>query len=366
MQTNELHARAPRLSQRRAFWTVQVAGWMLVTLMVLVPSYDFAMQLGESPEQFIIRGTVWGASGLLVSSGLAQLYEFIERKFSERPTLVLGFVASLVAALLLTATLVGAERLFNLSPPSLPGLQPPPFLFRVTRAWLTLLTWSALFVAATLSVRVADARERTARAMALANEARLQSLRAQLNPHFLFNSLNSVIGLIDENPQRGQQMIRDMAVLLRRALDASQDQLATLRGEIEFVRLYVRCEEVRFEEKLLVTYDIPEDALDCPVPSMLLQPLVENAIKHGMQTSPLPLKINITVRRIDERIVIDVTNTGSLSSGNSTLELAGAGVGLRNIRERLETLYPQRHELQLTEAEGCVKVSLSCPDSRSP
>jgi LytS/YehU family sensor histidine kinase len=85
-----------------------------------------------------------------------------------------------------------------------------------------------------------------------------------------------------------------------------------------------------------------------------------------MQTSPLPLKITITVHRTDERIVIEVTNTGSLSAGDSALEPAGAGVGLRNIRERLETLYPHRHELQLTEAEGRVKVVVSYPDSRSP
>ncbi|MGC4074308.1 MAG: histidine kinase [Nibricoccus sp.] len=166
-------------------------------------------------------------------------------------------------------------------------------------------------------------------------EARLQSLEAQVNPHFLFNCLNSVRGLIVENPPRAQDMVTRLANILRHNLTRRADATEPLSEQIAVITDYLELESVRFEERLRARLEIAPETRDCLVPWMLLQTLVENAIKHGIATLPLGGEIVIQSRIRENLLEITVENTGTLgpSPENSTK------VGLANLRERIRLLH---------------------------
>jgi LytS/YehU family sensor histidine kinase len=176
-------------------------------------------------------------------------------------------------------------------------------------------------------------------------------LRYELNPHFLFNALNSIVGTIDESPSRAQTMVRQLAELLRHSLHAEGG--STLADEVRTVDLYLALESVRFEDRLVVAVTVPAEAGSWPVPAMLLQPLVENAVKHGMPSSPSPLRVDVDAGIVDDRLVVTVSNTGTLA------RTPGQGVGLRNLRDRLVHLYAGDYTFELRQVDDRVVARLT-------
>ncbi|MEJ0088753.1 MAG: histidine kinase [Limisphaerales bacterium] len=189
------------------------------------------------------------------------------------------------------------------------------------------------------------------------NQARLRTLQAQLQPHFLFNALNGIATLVRRDPAAAEEMITSLSELLRLALSQSERQEIPLRDEMEFLNRYLEIQQMRFRDKLGVEQSIEPAALDCLVPALLLQPLVENAIRHGLEPSPDPGLVRITAAREGTRLVLTVEDNG-VGLGHSN----GNGLGLANVRERLEALYPSEHEFQFGERPGSgVIVCLSIP-----
>jgi LytS/YehU family sensor histidine kinase len=262
-----------------------------------------------------------------------------------------------------TLGLLAFEPLVGREPWAPPNVTAKEQLFFGTiRGFFFFILWSGAFLVNLLSSRVQRAVEHSARAQALADEAQLQLLRSQINPHFLFNALNSVIGLIGENPRGAQSMVRDVASLLRKALDADARKETSVEQELELVRLYVRCEQVRFEARLEVAFEIADEAKGLAMPPMLLQPLVENAIKHGMQAAvDAPLKVRVSARREGEALVLEVANSGSLLRRESAILPEPSGIGLRNVQGRLSQLYPGAPRFALTEREGWVLARIELP-----
>ncbi|HUF50798.1 MAG TPA: histidine kinase [Longimicrobiales bacterium] len=212
-------------------------------------------------------------------------------------------------------------------------------------------------------------RERTAAQLALRTSrleaslalANLDSLRMQLNPHFLFNTLNAIAVLALKGERQGVvRMLTLLSDLLRLSLD-QRDQLVTLREELEFLDLYLEIEQVRFKDRLTIERAVEPEALDAEVPSLLLQPLVENAIKHGIsrQTGPGTIRIEGHIVNGDT-LELRVLDTGP-GFGASRTEQNRAGVGTANTSARLEQLYGMNHSLELCdrpEGGACVAVRL--------
>jgi len=175
-------------------------------------------------------------------------------------------------------------------------------------------------------------------------EAELRALKSQINPHFIFNSLNSLRGLIDENPDRARQAVTQLANLLRYSLQSGQLETVPLEDELRTVNDYLALEQVRHEERLRVRLEIEPDTLGMPIPPMLLQTLVENAVKYGIAPQREGGEIAIVARSKNNELRLRVANPGSLSAkGTST------GVGLRNAAERLQLLFGERASLALRE-----------------
>ncbi len=190
-------------------------------------------------------------------------------------------------------------------------------------------------------------------------QASLETLRYQLNPHFLYNALNSVEALSREEPTQIPELVHRLCECLRYALHPKKGGLATLQQELNEVTSYLRVEHVRFGEQLVVNLEVSDATLQRVVPEFLLQPLVENAIKYGMRTSEMPLRVTIYAGCTNGRLQVEVRNTGRWSTEAS--DDRSHGVGLKNLRKRLDLLYADRYRLESREAAGRVSVTVEIP-----
>lgn len=195
----------------------------------------------------------------------------------------------------------------------------------------------------------------------LAN-AQLSALRLQLHPHFLFNTLNTISSLMDISKKDAQKMVSQLGTLLRTALDKDKRQTVTLREELDFIKNYLDIEQVRFNDRLVVDYKVAENALEHSVPSLILQPLVENAIKHGFSKKADNGRIEIVADTMpDNRLRISVRDDGHGSSRVNG-ELFSSGIGLKNVRDRLELIYKKSASLEVQSMKGNgFEVILSIP-----
>lgn len=188
--------------------------------------------------------------------------------------------------------------------------------------------------------------EETARLQQQLGQARLDALRAQLNPHFLFNTLNAVSALADHDPRGVRRMIARLSDLLRYTLEESTDQEVPLHRELDLLGEYVELMQIRFQGKLAVTIRVDDDVRDAMVPNLILQPIVENAIKHGVNQVTGSGEIELHARRDGDRLVVTVTDNGAGPAGGKE------GVGMRNTNARLREMYGASHQLVLRPATG--------------
>lgn len=229
----------------------------------------------------------------------------------------------------------------------------------ITLVWLngtiTLAGWHCVYFFYHLFGRLNRSEIERLRLVSHVKEAQLRSLKMQVNPHFIFNSLNSLRALIDEDPARARQSVTQLANLLRYSLQSGQLETVPFEDELRVVNDYLALEQVRHEERLRLRLDVAPDTLALPVPPMLLQTLVENAVKYGISTRPEGGEIAIVARCEAGALRLRVTNPGQLATSASQARAASTGVGLRNAAERLRLLFGERATLQL-RAESPVLV----------
>lgn len=195
-------------------------------------------------------------------------------------------------------------------------------------------------------------------------EARLKTLEAELHPHFLFNTLHAISTLVQTNPDAADRMISRLSDLLRLAFDHSGAPHVPLQEEIEFLQKYLEIEQTRFQDRLTVRYEIDPDTLDAEVPRMILQPLAENAIKHGVSPKSGQGLVQIVSRIEGSRLWLEVRDNGVGLSGTARSQFR-SGVGLANTRDRLDCLYGEDHRLEFSEGEGGLTVRIALPLRRA-
>jgi two-component system, LytTR family, sensor kinase len=199
-------------------------------------------------------------------------------------------------------------------------------------------------------LETARLQSETARLEAQLAEAKLAALNAQLNPHFLFNTLNAVSSLVERDPRGVRRMIARLSELLRYTLDGGHDPEVVVSQEIAFLERYLEIMQIRFEDRLEIDVQVGDDARDALVPSLILQPLVENAVKHGVEKVSGTGRIEISAMRHDDRLVLSVGDNGPGRTKSDNGD--ERGVGLRNIRQRLEQLYGGAQSLTFLDRPG--------------
>jgi LytS/YehU family sensor histidine kinase len=224
-----------------------------------------------------------------------------------------------------------------------------------------LLCWSALYFGIYYYESVQREREATLRATALAQEAQVKMLRYQLNPHFLFNTLNAISTLIlDHHNDTANQAVTRLSAFLRHTLDQDPMKKVTLQQELEALDLYLGIEKLRFGPRLRLERDVHGNTLTALVPSLLLQPLVENALKYAIAPAEAGGTLHVGARLIGQRLMLHVADDGpGLPDGASLTN--GRGVGLRNTRERLAVLYGDRARFASHNTNPGLRVDIEFP-----
>jgi two-component system LytT family sensor kinase len=240
----------------------------------------------------------------------------------------------------------GEHRLFFLSPPT---------------AWLFALVVLATVLCVAIPIKIwnsARIEHRLQEQEKLLMAARVEALASQINPHFLFNTLTSISSLIRSQPETARMLIVKLSGLLRRLL-RSQEHFVTLREELEAIDEYLDIEAMRFGPKLIIEKSIDPDSLDVVVPSMILQPLVENSIKHGLAPKIGEGRITIRSVRQNGHAIIDVIDNGVGVVPGQSERIKAGGIGLRNVNERLRVIYGANYQLQLDSVPGegtCARI----------
>jgi signal transduction histidine kinase len=229
-----------------------------------------------------------------------------------------------------------------------------------------LMTYSAIVGASYALAYYRESRARAIRAAHLETrlaQARLKTLEAELHPHFLFNTLHAISTLVHTQPDAADRMISRLSDLLRITFSRSDAACVSLHEELEFLQKYLEIEQTRFQDRLTVDYRVDPETLDAEVPRLILQPLVENAIKHGVSPQTGPGMISIGSRRDGKRLYLTVTDNGVGLTGRTRARLHG-GVGLTNTRDRLQCLYGTDHALDFLESRPGLTVEMRLPFHR--
>jgi sensor histidine kinase YesM len=227
--------------------------------------------------------------------------------------------------------------------------------------YMIFLCLASIYLISYYWIEFQNQKEKTLNATLLANEAQLKMLQYQINPHFLFNTITSVLSLIDENKSKAKNVLMSLSEYFRYTLNNKNGETVELSKEVQAVKKYLDIQKVRFEEKLEIEYRIDPKAEKLKVPFFIIHPLVENAVKYGIKTSPLPLKIKIEISLADEKILrIEVINSGKIFSSDSELRnTMSTSTGIENLKKRLEIIYGEESSFSLTEEDGNVHASIS-------
>ncbi len=353
-------------NKNRAFWNLHLAGWSGLFLLRATS----ALANGQ-PLDLLLVIFVNIVTGFSISLVLSVIYrQLIDRKPSI--TWSMTMLALMVAVALHVSIDAWVQGLYN------SGVRDTTFAQRfIGLSFLPLALlggWSALYYAINYFLQVEEQADRLERLQAQATSAHLAMLRYQLNPHFLFNTLNSISTLVLlKQTEPANAMLTRLSGFLRHTLVTEPGSQVTLAQEVETLQLYLDIERMRFEERLRTHFEIDDDAMKAQLPSMLLQPLVENAIKYAVSPQEEGARITVEARVHNGRLQVGVEDTGPGASPEAAERISGmsvadptsatsTGVGLANIRNRLAQAYGASHRFETTSnPSGGFSVFIEIP-----
>ncbi len=335
------------------YWCTQFIGWGLYIALFQFLSYldmDERVRFDVAMMQYVIGvGISHAMRGIILRNHwLDKGIGFTLPRLILAATL-LSVVAFLVESLL-TSIVISPSR-------GLLSWAPLDHLGRIINWTLLLSIWSFAYFAYIYFVRHRREEIRNLRLETANRENQLATLRAQLNPHFMFNALNGIRALVDENPEQAKRSITQLSAILRNAMSTVKRRTVPLGEEIDIVKAYLALEAMRYEERLRVQFDLEEGLERELVPPMLLQTLVENAVRHGVANFPQGGDVQIGAHRGLDNLVLSVMNSGHYEPG----KIAGTGIGLRNTRRRLEMIYGSGAHMNISNHNGMVVTEVVIP-----
>jgi hypothetical protein len=332
-----------------SFWTLHLCGWAALGLSMWIGVLSHV----DAPFRAFVGKLVFAVLGGTLTLGLRPLYRRLHRREGSIPLII---AVSAVCSYLLSVgwTVLhrgGVDLLWKWVDGQPLTMQGGSGLVGGALFYTFIpMAWSVLYFGVKYYKDVQAERERALAAEGQAHRARLQALRYQLNPHFLFNTLNAVSTLIVERENDdAERMVARLSDFLRLTLECDSDVEVPLADELDFARRYLDIEQIRFGDRLVVQEDVEPEALSARVPPLLLQPLVENAVRHGIMPREDGGTLRIEARRVGERLLLRVVDDGPGPPGNADTD---GGVGLSNTTARLERLYGDDHRFTLRRADG--------------
>ncbi len=368
----------PSWANPRKWWAYSIIGWLIWGS--LLGSVTYFRILGYNPAVPFWPPFLNSIFGWAPWTLVAPLIFWLGRRFQiKKGNWKLGISAHVILSLAICATLAYYHTLVGALFYSWLNNEPywfawhnfgmPEFLY-LRIPWLLTVYWMTLGAGYAIEYHreAGETKAREARLEALLSDTRLRALRHQLQPHFLFNTLHSVAALVNKNdPQRAIEMIERLSHLLRYAISHMDSHEVTLEEELRFLRMYVDTEKVRFSDRLQVSFHIESETKAAYAPSFILQPLVENSIRHGIERHSGEGVIDIYSCRKDNMLVLEVRDNGAPSSNGSVhvTERPG-GVGLAATRSRLADLYQSQAALELLTGKTGAIARVTLPFHTKP
>ena len=350
-----LHGQPFFEDKNRAFWVLQSIGWAGYFILRTLSGIANAMEWS-----YVLHTALLTASGYSITLLMAAAYR---RLILMRP--LVTWVAT-VTIVIVAAAGFSALETWSISTFVQPGTRPEGirFLGAILLTVSLLVAWSALYYSINFFLLLEEQSDRLLRLESQASNAQLAMLRYQLNPHFLFNTLNSISTLVLlKQTERANAMLSRLSSFLRYTLVNESTGLVTMSQEIETLKLYLEIEKMRFEERLRPHFHIDPSCSQVLLPSLLLQPLIENAIKYAVTPQEEGADISIEVKRQVDRVLITVSDTGpGADSQYQSRAAQSTGVGLANIRDRLAQAYGDNHRFETqSETTGGFRVFIEIP-----
>jgi sensor histidine kinase YesM len=341
--------------KNRAFWILQSAGWAGYFVLRTLSGIANAMEWS-----FAIHIALLTATGYSITLLMAAIYR---RLIRVRP--IVTWLTT-IAILLIASAAFSAIETWSHATFVKAGASPTGAMFfgAILLDFVLLTAWSALYFAINYYILLEERHDRMIQLASQANLAQLAMLRYQLNPHFLFNTLNSISTLVLlKQTERANAMLSRLSSFLRYTLVNEPTGTVTLEQEVETLKLYLEIEKMRFEDRLRPCFKIDAGASRARLPSLLLQPLVENAIKYAVTPQEDGADIIVQARRMGDRVLLSVSDTGPGADSTYVVRAEqSTGVGLANIRDRLAQAYGADHRFETqTNANGGFSVQIEIP-----
>ncbi len=340
------------------YWLAQLGGWgayFIFSVFLLVYSNDFILTLNLS---------LWVTASILIAIITSHGIRFTILKWNWlslklAKLIIYSIILALFSSLVLESCQLLLDEVFPIDyvkgdiKPEDKLFDWATFAFGVSRSLILFMLWMGFYYVFVIIEKSRKQEILNLKWEASNNEIELKNLRAQLNPHFLFNSLNSIRALVGIDPEQSKSAITKLSGLLRQSINLGKLKTISLKDELEIVDSYLQLEQIRFEERLEVKFDISDSALNCEIPPLMLQTIVENGIKHGISKSIDGGIINVKASFEGKTLCIETTNTGKLDS-----KTASNGVGIANTKRRLNILFGDDTEFSINQESDLVKVTI--------
>lgn len=337
------------------YWLFQAGGWGAFVL--LYTFFYFTLQIKDQPY-FFLQLFLEAGQGLIITHIMRLVIKetrLLEKKLNSQ--IIMLIVLTFIFSIAFSSLNILSEKMLGIESPKMAEYSLSNKIIRTTFGCFLFLTiWNLIYFTYHYVSRSRREQVDKIRLEALIKELELKTIKAHINPHFIFNALNSIRALVDENPIRARTAITELSNILRSSMTSDKVETVSLEKELSIVKDYLALEQIRFEERLQVELHIDEDTLDQPVPPMMLQTLVENAIKHGIGKTVAGGHISIISDFTNNHHELIIRNTGHLNGA------AGEeGFGIGSTKNRLNLLYGGKAKFEikdLNENEVEAKVTL--------
>lgn len=326
--------------KQKIYWVCQVGGWLFFWMLNL---FFYGLTNKISIRDFFIYSLFILTGIVLTHANRYFILKFEIFRAKIIPQLAYVLLSSLILAIIFL-TLGSLERATQVS------------LENILNAIVPFVFWSGIYFGFHFFENYKKTEIQNLRWEASSKDIELNKLKSQLNPHFMFNSMNSIRALIDENPAKAKEAVTQLSNILRNTLLMNKNKEIALEEELKIVKDYLALEHIRYEERLQYDFKIEEMALKINVPPLIVQAQVENAIKHGISKLPKGGNVNVIAKIIGKDLFIEVNNTGQLNN-----EQSETGFGLANSKHRLELLYGNKASIEIantTNNEVSVKIKI--------
>jgi len=315
------------------YWICQLGGWGANFAISVFYYLNLSIR---KIDNFYLLITISVALGIIVTHVMRMIikeYQFLQKPISKQ--IFYFILVTIVFATIYAFADVGLEKAFNLRDKGAPKISISNEITRNSiNNFFLLFIWNLLYYTFHYVERTRRQEVDTLKLQSLVKELELKTIKSHINPHFIFNALNSIRALVDENPSRARTAITELSNILRSSMQTEKLETVPLERELNIVKDYLALEKMRFEERLIIQMDIDEDTLEQPVPPMMLQTLVENAIKHGISKKVDGGTIRVSSDFVANHHELVVQNSGQLGS-----YINENGFGVRSTQDRLNLLY---------------------------